>query len=349
MINNPLGPPAVKLLDILEGNPDMPENYSPSDIERLSVDLAIARLNELGVDADLPPWLDAVVNADRTPTDDLLSVINVMEVAGDAAIETLPANEVTAALNRLGVNHAGGFARMEELLGGPGASQGSVGELGSNHMSAQIATPRVSPFRWYAAAAVALIILFGSALLGTSSADHRRLEKLAAIQKDQGQRVIDLAVALEKSQSKLADLERRINNPSAARDLVTYRYSSPVPGLLTGAINGYVNYTWDERGINWHPYSTQIRLGSRFEILNRLDTLGSFTLGEDYRAELATWDVGAALKVTRPQVFSLSYIAGLPPGEPFAKTRASEDASKSVATVAGTIPMLALFSIITTW
>ena len=125
--------PADKFLAMLKEDSPMPESSQPSDVERLPLDVVVARLHELGVDPAMPGRLRNLVGGRSGPADHLLSLMDEKHDLSPASVEQRPLSEVVAALERLGIDHAAGVSRIRETLGRvrPDAAQPTVGKSAS--------------------------------------------------------------------------------------------------------------------------------------------------------------------------------------------------------------------------
>ena len=106
----------AKLLAMLEEDSPMPGECQPSDVERLPLDVVVARLHELGVDPAMPGRLRNLVGGRSGPADRLLSLVDEEHDLSPASVEQRPRSEVIAALEQLGIDHAAGVSQIRETL-----------------------------------------------------------------------------------------------------------------------------------------------------------------------------------------------------------------------------------------
>jgi hypothetical protein len=148
--------PAERILAALDETAEV-ENYSASEIEQLPMDVIEQRLDELGVDRTVPPFVRDLPRGDAAPAQQLIDALSE-DADEEDEIEHLSLDEVTARLNDSGLNHAAWLERLRKLVGATEASGDNVVPLMRRQPCAVLKAALVK-VRWIAAAAAVAAVI----------------------------------------------------------------------------------------------------------------------------------------------------------------------------------------------
>jgi uncharacterized protein len=119
---------AKEILSALDADPALIEHYDPNDIEAIPLAAIHARLVELGLTPAMPVKLQRFLLASTSyPAADVLGVLaDDLEGLQPQSIEARPLEEVTARLQRGGINYRAGVAATIDFVGEPASSSASL-------------------------------------------------------------------------------------------------------------------------------------------------------------------------------------------------------------------------------
>src|SRR5438067_524729 len=98
------GNPAEKILAYLDDGAEI-ENFAPSEIEMLPISDIEERLQQLGVNANLPDFIEGIRRTQFSPAHKVIDCLDAEDWPDDHDIEHMSAAQVTAKLNETGLNH----------------------------------------------------------------------------------------------------------------------------------------------------------------------------------------------------------------------------------------------------
>src|SRR5258708_7696567 len=110
--------PAKEILSALDADPALIEHYDPHEIEAIPLASIHARLVELGLTPTMPVKLRRILlESTPSPAADVLRVLaDDLECVQPQDIEAYPLDEVTACLQRGGVNYRAGVAAIVDFV-----------------------------------------------------------------------------------------------------------------------------------------------------------------------------------------------------------------------------------------
>jgi exopolysaccharide production negative regulator len=108
-----------QILSTLDADPALIEHYDPNEVEAIPLAAVQARLIELGLTPTMPPELQRIfVKSTPSPAADVLRVlVDDAEYLQPQSVEIRPLAEVTACLQRQGINYRAGVAAIIDLVG----------------------------------------------------------------------------------------------------------------------------------------------------------------------------------------------------------------------------------------
>lgn len=158
--------PAERILAALDNAPQV-ENYAASEIEALPIKTVNERLEELGLDPALPPYIEGMLRGRASPAHKIIAALDDEEEWAVEKIQNEPLEDVTARLNNAGLNYRAGVEAVRELTGAsdPQCEEDPSIKSIDGSTSVEMADTNVVPFvrkpavRWMAAAASVCLLL----------------------------------------------------------------------------------------------------------------------------------------------------------------------------------------------
>src|SRR5215470_7507170 len=120
---------AEEILSALDADPALIEHYDPNEIEAIPLASIQARLAELELMPTMPVKLQRIVfESTPSPAADVLQALaDDLQCLQPQDVEARPLAEVTARLQRLGINYRAGVAAIIDFAGERGSDSAGLG------------------------------------------------------------------------------------------------------------------------------------------------------------------------------------------------------------------------------
>jgi hypothetical protein len=202
---------AREILAALDADPELIEHYDPIDIEAVPLAAIHARLIELGLSPTVPTKLQRVLfDPPPSPAVDVLRALaDDLDCLKPQDVEVRPLAEVTACLQRNGINYRAGVAAIVDFMGERSFESANIDKDQTRGRSIKWLPLRHSKSLFLVTIGSAATATAAAAAVGFFVTKEARQDKLIHVQ---GHEIQELSVQVQQLKARLKELTTGADN-----------------------------------------------------------------------------------------------------------------------------------------